>query len=354
MTTRKLRRGDIVQVRSPEEILATLDERGRLDQLPFMPEMLPYCGQQFQVYQRADKTCDTVTGTGGRRLTHTVHLRELRCDGQAHGGCQAGCLLFWKEAWLRRIDETEVDHHTASQSLADSPPDVETLLAHAVYQEGSDVTEHAPRYACQATELLHASTPLSKWDIRQYVRDVWSKNLSLGQLLKLWGLAAAHRIVRIGVGYRFLLASYETLSRIFGGLPYPFRSGTISDADPTPSLQTGLQPGDVVRVRSFDDIRQTLNTTNRNRGLRFDAEMVPYCGQTHQVERRVHNIINEQTGEMMHFRNPCIVLEGVVCQSRYSSGRLGCPRRIPSYWREIWLDRVTPSEPNCQTESELH
>ena len=37
------------------------------------------------------------------RMRNAVHLEGLRCDGQAHGGCQAGCLLYWKEAWLRRV-----------------------------------------------------------------------------------------------------------------------------------------------------------------------------------------------------------------------------------------------------------
>ena len=47
-----------VEVRSREEILATLDERSRLENLPFMPEMLHYCGQRLRVFKRADKTCD--------------------------------------------------------------------------------------------------------------------------------------------------------------------------------------------------------------------------------------------------------------------------------------------------------
>jgi len=54
--------GDWVQVRSKEEILATLDGNGRLDGLPLMPQMLKWCGQRFQVYKRAHKTCDTVNG----------------------------------------------------------------------------------------------------------------------------------------------------------------------------------------------------------------------------------------------------------------------------------------------------
>jgi hypothetical protein len=35
-----LRSGELVEVRSAEEILATLDAQGRFEVLPFMPEML--------------------------------------------------------------------------------------------------------------------------------------------------------------------------------------------------------------------------------------------------------------------------------------------------------------------------
>ena len=57
-----LRAGDLVEVRSREEILATLDRYARLDALPFMPEMFQYCGQRYRVFKRADKTCDTISG----------------------------------------------------------------------------------------------------------------------------------------------------------------------------------------------------------------------------------------------------------------------------------------------------
>lgn len=44
-----LRVGELVEVRSEAEILATLDENGELENLPFMPEMLQFCGQRFRV-----------------------------------------------------------------------------------------------------------------------------------------------------------------------------------------------------------------------------------------------------------------------------------------------------------------
>ena len=55
--SRGFHRGDTVAVRSLGEILATLDADAKLDGLPFMPEMVPYCGKSFRVVRRADKTC---------------------------------------------------------------------------------------------------------------------------------------------------------------------------------------------------------------------------------------------------------------------------------------------------------
>ncbi len=67
-----------------------------------MPEMLKYCGRTLPVTQRADATC---AGDGlVRNMPDTVHLRNIRCDGSFHDGCQAACLMYWKEAWLERAE----------------------------------------------------------------------------------------------------------------------------------------------------------------------------------------------------------------------------------------------------------
>ena len=101
---RPLRPGDIVEVRPAAEILATLDADGTLDDMLFMPEMRQYVGRRFTVSRRVEKICDTIAATGSRRVYDTVYLEDLRCDGSGHGGCQAGCRIYWKEAWLRRVD----------------------------------------------------------------------------------------------------------------------------------------------------------------------------------------------------------------------------------------------------------
>ena len=86
-----LRNGDIVEVRSASEIIATLDALGKLDGMPFMPEMVSYVGRRFRVSRRVEKICDTIAATGSRRMRDTLYLEDLRCNGSHHGGCQAGC-----------------------------------------------------------------------------------------------------------------------------------------------------------------------------------------------------------------------------------------------------------------------
>ncbi len=60
-------------------------------------------------------------------------------------------------------------------------------------------------------------------------------------------------------------------------------------------------------------------------------------------------IINERTGKMQEMKNPCIILDSVVCKARYSDCRMFCPREIYSWWREIWLERVDSNTNSVET-----
>ncbi len=152
-----LRVGEWVEVRSQDEILATLDEHGRLGNLPFMSEMFQYCGKRFRVFKRADKTCDYIQRWSIRRMKDSVHLEGLRCDGTGHEGCQAGCLIFWKEAWLKRAASDVVSAESLRVSSGDSAGvahlcTVENILAssHSKNSEGELI------YSCQATDVPRA------------------------------------------------------------------------------------------------------------------------------------------------------------------------------------------------------
>jgi hypothetical protein len=75
--------------------------------------------------------------------------------------------------------------------------------------------------------------------------------------------------------------------------------------------------------------------------MAFDSELVPYCGKVFRVRTRVTTYIDERTGKQKVLKTPADILDGVFCQSRYAGiKRIGCPRSIYSWWREIWLERV--------------
>ena len=331
MRSPKLRAGDLVEVRSRAEILATLDADGCIDGMPFMAEMLRYCGQRLRVSKVAHKTCDTATKTGGRWLKDIVHLEDTRCDGAAHGGCEAACLLFWKTHWLKKIDAAAPQRAPAND--ASSPAVLEQFASRR--EAGETI------YRCQATQLPLASRLLRWWDIRQYIADVTSGNESFGRVARVLVLSWCRALMRLGIGYRIFRSLHDSAHRALMGQQSPLGCGRIPSGTSTPSVELNLRAGERVRVRSHEEILATLDAANnKNRGMRFDAEMVPYCGREYRVARRVNRLIDESNGRMVQMKNSCIVLDGVVCKSQYSQDRLLCPRAITPYWREIWLQRV--------------
>jgi hypothetical protein len=339
--------GQWVEVLSKEEILATLDKRGRLDELPFMPHMFAYCGQRFRVFKRAHKTCDTVNNYTGRRMRDAVHLEGIRCDGQEYAGCQAGCLIFWKEAWLKRVSQ-------GSQEPITSPTDAGPSVIRSGRPElcteddvwagrlSGNASEDHQAFVCQATQVPAATEALPWWEWRQYLEDLTSGNVSLPRMFRgALYMFYQHRVIP----FRYRLAPlmrwlYDRFQKLWGGIPYPRRRGIIPTGEATPAISLNLQPGEWVRVKSYQAILATCDQANKNRGMIFDAEMVPYCGRTYRVLKRATRILDEKTGKIQELKNPCIILDGVVCQSRYSECRLFCPRSVYPFWREIWLERI--------------
>jgi hypothetical protein len=331
-----LRSGELVEVRSEEEILRTLDSNGMLESLPFMPEMLKFCGKRFRVYKRADKVCDTIEWRHLRRMENAVHLENLRCNGAAHGGCQAGCLIHWKEAWLKRVAEPRpgplsvesADTGDGGGHTRENPACTTETLIKATRVDTTESDEE--RFSCQATELIRATTSyIPWWKPGQYVRDVRSGNASVSRVFR--GLL-------VGGFNKFQQANARFVPRfclIRDCKKYPFVEGRVTGE--TPRSVLNLQPGEIVEVKSRAEIFETLDERDRNRGLRYDSEMLKYCGRRAKVMRRVQQIIDERTGKMLHIKRDCIILDGVICTGDYHRS---CPRSIYPYWREIWLKRV--------------
>lgn len=309
-----LRPGELVEVRSREEVLRTLDSRACLDGLPFMPEMFQYCGRRFHVSKRSEKACDTIVSGQGRRVRDAVFLENLRCDGAAHGGCQALCLLWWREGWLKRVDATATADAKPGEARAGC---TEQDVERATRLPGDANSEVL--YSCQATRLLDFTEYLRWWDPLPYLREFAYGNVGLFK-----GLAV------------ILRAAMNVVRRRIGLLPRPSIRGYCEGQTPA-GTPLGLKHGDWVVVRSKEEIEATLNLKKFNRGLSFDVEMLPYCGKRMQLLQKVERIIDETNGKMRVLSNDCWILEGSICSGHLSRNRLFCTRALYPFWRGIWL-----------------
>ena len=332
----RLKVGDRVRVRSQAEILATLDERGCLEGLPFMPQMLGACGKNFRVSKRAHKLCDTAHATGARRMPDAVLLDQMRCDGQVYGGCEMECMIVWKEAWLERLD----DASQAAPSSSAPSPQLQQLVEANVRPADKQTAADIPVYSCQATQMPFATARLSVWDVRQYREDYLSGNASLRQIASVLSFLVYDTIATSGIGLgSFMRWSYETVQRLRGGTLYPGRPGKLAKHSRTPTCTLDVRPGERVTVKSHADVLETVTEDLVNRGMGFHPEMVPYCSKTFVVEKRLRRIMNEKTGQIIELKNSCVTLEGAPCVGRFTRPLL-CPRGMAPYWREVWLERA--------------
>jgi hypothetical protein len=305
--------GDVVEVRPLDEILLTLDANGKLDGLPFMPEMAAYCGKSARVFRRVDKLNDWVHGTGLKRMRKLVLLSGLRCDGSAHGMCQSSCHLRWREEWLRPVHGARLTDES-TEGASPKKTEIASLSAHASRQNDAGT---GVRYVCQATELTAGGVPMHLADPAHYIRDFLTGNVRLQPLC-------------IGVA----LAAFNRVQRKLRGSPFPRYVGSAAVA---PNEALDLQPDELVRVKPKNLIELTLNTQSRNRGLYFDREMIRFCGGEYRVKARLERVIVEKTGELRQLTNPCIILDGVTATGEFQGFN---PENEYIFWREVWLERV--------------
>jgi hypothetical protein len=310
----RLRTGDWVQIKSPREIAETLDADGKLESLPFMPEMLQFCGQRMRVVRRAEKTCIEYPG-GGYKIREflnndAVVLEGARCSGEDHDGCQRACTIFWKEAWFRKLTAAETASPVDFSGLDDLRAKLKTMASPS-------------RYICQSTELAKATRPLTRGRILSKCIDE-IRSGSRG-LLEMTSLVVA--------------PMWRKATR---KVPRKRLAGNLKR---TPAGSLGLQPGEWVTIRPATEIATTLDNKGRNRGLSCDYGMSSHSGEEFRVRHRLDRMISEPTGEMRKVEST-VVLEGMNCTCANVVG--GCPRQDFIYWREIWLKRLNTA-PNLSS-----
>lgn len=303
-----LKTGDWVEVKSPNEIARTLDSNGTLDGLPFMPEMVQFCGRRFQVLRRAEKACIEFPGGGYKirefRQNDVVLLDELRCSGLEHDGCGRACMLFWKSAWLRRVESAQ--HAAPNFPYGELVSKMRTTTAPG-------------RYYCQSTEMAKATQPFPRTRMfKKCVDEVRSGSRGIFEILGL-----------------MLAPAWRKASSWF---PRERLAGTQKR---TPVGDLALQPGEWVEIKSASEIAETLDARGRNRGLICDFGMCQYSGGKYQVRNRLDRMISEPTGEMREVQST-VILEGLHCLCWNVFG--GCPRKDFMYWREVWLKRSSSKD----------
>jgi hypothetical protein len=244
--------GDIVTVKTAAEIMHGLDINGTLDGLPFMPEMVDFCGKNYRVSTRVVQVTIDALATPLYRESYVrefknndvVMLEDLRCSGTEHGGCQRGCKIFWKQAWLKKIEDARAQPNL----IAEGKTQLLTLLK---TESGSG------SYFCQSSEFQMATDQLSFMQrLKKCLCAINFGNCSPSEMMK-----------RIAVW-----SWWKARKKLMGVYPH-------GNCKPTPVAVLNLQPGELVEVKLKEEIFNTLDKNGMNRGLHFSADMIPFCGK---------------------------------------------------------------------------
>lgn len=129
---------------------------------------------------------------------------------------------------------------------------------------------------------------------------------------------------------RWLKRLYHTLSQLRGDAA---RQQAARDFAPS----TPFKAGDLVRVRSHEEINSTLDPFKELKGCAFLPDMYQYCGTQQRVMKSMERFMDERDYKMKKVRG-VILLENVICSGTPAFG--ACDRCCFLFWREEWLERI--------------
>jgi hypothetical protein len=98
-----------------------------------------------------------------------------------------------------------------------------------------------------------------------------------------------------------------------------------------------LEKGDWVRVRSWEEIEQTLDERNDYKNCGFMQGMMQYVGTKQRVFKPVRVFVDERDLRLKKVKG-IVLLEGLVCEGDERFGQ--CDRACYYFWREEWLERI--------------
>ena len=95
--------------------------------------------------------------------------------------------------------------------------------------------------------------------------------------------------------------------------------------------------GDTVRVRSAEEISQTLDPLSRADGCLFMEQMYDYSNKNFRVIKVVKHIFDERESKIHRTLVPLYILEGLTCQGKNTSFDYTCDHSCFFLWHEQWL-----------------
>jgi hypothetical protein len=119
----------------------------------------------------------------------------------------------------------------------------------------------------------------------------------------------------------------------------PSSTGAPAQSLPASGPDLHLRAGDVVRVRSREEIARTLDAAGTFRGCGFMPNMYAFCGRELRVLKPVERFFDERRWRMLRCHN-VVLLEGATCNPTFDADFRGCDRTCFLFWRTEWLERV--------------
>lgn len=129
---------------------------------------------------------------------------------------------------------------------------------------------------------------------------------------------------------KWLKQAYYMSIRWRGGSPQQTAAKNLAPVIP-------FQTGDLVRVRSREEIQATLDPFKELKGCAFLPDMYQYCGTRQHVLKSMQNFMDERDYKLKKVRG-VILLENIICNGTPSFG--ACDRCCFLFWREEWLEKI--------------
>jgi hypothetical protein len=275
--------GETVRILPEEAISKLVDPRTKaLDGCLFMEQMGDYCGNTYRILSVVDSFYNEHQHRTFEPKSPMYLLEGLICNGKVSefpAKCDRRCFLLWHEQWLGRPDQGP------SSQLG----------------------------ACKNPSSLSVGS--TKCQL-QLIDELGDKNTWLNEKLEfsVMKFIDYRRKIRSNLHARNHIATSVRIS------------------------QDEIRPGDLVRVRTAEEIRGTLDRFRKTKGCGFADRMYEYCGKEFRVVEKVDNFFDESRQKFCKCKG-VLLLEGSYCDGKTPYLR-PCDRKCFYFWHVNWLERV--------------